>query len=374
MVSTTAGTSVADPVAQTQEGPEVEGLTSNEVAEAQRYLVDSGLPVEEVESFAGFLGVEVPELYRFTSTELEQTNGDEFKAPVEVVDGKIRYNTTMVDKVPAIRSKTEIQLGDRGTGDSCSFPQIEADTTLGQHVLSEVTELDPENCSRVIESVAYDPESLEVPSFGATIRGDSFIPGFSCKDGGIDTDQPTFFQPERQLLPGEHRSYYKQAFVDPICISITSSTLNVSWKNQLNSSNGVTLIDRENRNDYFTQLGEVWVNKATTLNPTTEPLNRANSIYASLDHSRTETDFPDHVVAAVAAFGSAIPGVGIIGSLAAVWAACGFDLGNTHFTSWQQIGMHRNGGRTANGSGGVNGGCSNLVHEQVWHGTGTYAR
>jgi hypothetical protein len=365
--------------------PDVEGLTAEEVGEVERYLLDNGLPLEEIEGFAGLLEISVPELYRRTSAEIAETGGGAVDTPVEVVDGKLRYNNTVVDNVNALKSKSETQIGQRVTDGSCAFPGIQADTKLGKHVVSEVTELDPENCTRTVESAAYDPAKWNEPATATTstpaapgqvtaaIAGDSFIPGFSCKDGGIDTAPPTLFQP-REWQQGEYRRYYKQAFVDPICISITSTSLNVSWKNQVNSASGVTLIDRANHNYYFTSLGENWTNKVTTLNPGTQPLNREGAIYATLQHNRTETDFPDHVVQAAAVFGAGIPGIGIIASTAAVWAACGFDLGSTNFASWQQFELRRNGGWGAVGWGTVNGGCSNLVHEQVWHGSGAYAR
>jgi hypothetical protein len=354
--------------------PVVEGLTPAEVAEAQQYLLDNGLPVEQIESFAALLEMSVPDLYRSVTTEIAETGGGVVKTPVEIVDdGKIRYNNTAIGGLPDRGKRTETQQGHRAEDGSCSFPMIAADTTLGQHVLSEVTELDPETCARSITSTAYDPNKWDDLSPQARIPQDSFIPGLSCKDGGWpDTDPPTLFQPNA-LAPGEHRRYYKQAFVDPICISITSTALNVTWKNQFNSGNGVGLLDRDRRTYYYEQLGENWVDKSTTLSPESGT-NRPNELYVTLEHHRTETDFPDHVVDAAALLGGGIPGIGVIGSLAAVWVACGFDFGDTHFGSWQQFELRRNGGWSALGSAYVTGGCSNLVHEQVWHGAGSYAR
>ena len=364
--------------AKTQPGrtslPVVDGLSAAQVADAQQYLLDNGLPVEEIEGFAAQLEISVPDLYRFVTIEIDRTGGGRVQTPVEMVDGKVRYNNTVVGDLPALASSTDTQQG-RAVDGSCSFPMIAADTTLGEHVLSEVTELDPEACVRTITSVAYDPERWNDPGPQTNIAQDSFIPGLSCKDGGWpDTQPPTFFQPPRQWAPTEHRRYYKQAFVDPICISVTSSSINASWKNQVNSPNGVTLIDRDARTYYFEQLGEQWVNKTVTLNPGVQPLNRANEIYATLEHHRRETDFPEHLQDAAAAFGAGIPGIGIIAGQAAVWAACNFNLDDTDFGSWQQLELRRDGNWNAGGWGNVTGGCSNLVHEQVWHGAGAYAR
>lgn len=358
-------------------------LTSTEVANAASLLRALGISDSEIPGFAHYLGVAVEDVYVLASDQLTGKNAARSApladAPIEFVGGRVRYNNAAVKSSTFVNTSSVTQQGKATAGGECVFPPIDLNSTAGKHMLTEVTEFDLLGCSRVVVTGAYDAEkskSTESTVSAKSQGGNSPFPGINCHDGSgtnLESNAPFLFQPRTDWLPGESRRYYKQSFIDPICIAITSTSLNVSWKNQVNSSTGVTLIDRAAQPYYFVQLGENWVNKQLTLNPTTQPIDRAGTVYATLDHKRKETDFPEHLLEAAAVVGGVAGIGGILGSTALVYAACGFDVSDTQFNSWQQLGLGRNGANSALGSGSVSGGCDNLVHERVWHGSGWYA-
>ncbi len=352
---TDTGPTVSTSVGASEDS--VPNLTTPQVA--RDFFDDLGITQERVEKFANGLGLSASEYYQAVANAFSDT--EEKVPPVEFTDGKVVYNNTVVNSLSFTRTQRRSQAGSTATG-RCTFPSLSADSSLGDNLVSEVIELDPERCTRVIFDGAYDPAQTSGPS--KALSGPQFLPCNSL------TKAPTLYQPPYDWVDGENRRYYKQSFVDPVCIAITSTTLNARWKNAFNSGTDVTLLSGTKANPYyFTSLGENWPNNQKSLDQfpgTNDTVTQTSEVSAYLGHIRVETDFPEHLALAAAAAGS--------GPLLLALIACNLDLSDTTFVSNQQLVLRRNGGWGAFGFGDVVGGCSSLVHERVWHGAGAFAR
>lgn len=335
-------------------------LSTPEAVEA--FLASLGISPARVEEFANGLGISAQEYYERAA----RANADpsSVEAPIEFVDGKIQYNNTVVDTMAFTRTSTRVQQGSAIAG-ACAFEDLTAEGNLGsESVVSEVVEVDLDACNRTVFDGVYDPKA-NTPAEATTQAGPTFL------DCNSLTNPPTTYQPWLQPVDGQNLRYYKQSFVDPVCITITSSTLNVRWKNQLGSATNVGILTGTAANPYYyTDLGEDWPEdqKLRMQAPGYDGTAVGNgSVPASFFHKRTETDFPEHLALAATIAGG---GVGFLFAI----AACNWDLSDTVFRSDQLLHLQRNGGWWANGSGDYAGGCSSLIHERVWHGGGTYAR
>lgn len=336
----------------------VEGLRS--------YMESLGISTKRVEDFAAARGLSATSYY-----EAVLMAGDSRKAPafpVEFSDGKIRYRNTVVDAAGFTRTGTSTQSGKKAAG-RCVFDALEIGPAQQEAGVAEVVDVDPAACTRTVVRSTYDPTTQSA----ATARG-TFI------DCTSRTGPPTRYQPGHDWVDGEYRAYYKQSFVDPVCITITSSTLNVRWKNAVNSSTDVSVMPgTTGRLFYYTELRENWpsskklewlVPRQTGSNSSAvwsdTSLTEGYQATTYLGHQRTETDFPEHLLALAAVFG-------IAGFTTAV-VACAADFSDTGFNSRQTMKVRRNGHYSMSGSGDAWGGCSSLVHERTWYGSGAYAR
>jgi len=354
-----------------------QGLDLDTPEAAREYLRSFGISDARIESFAKGLGL-TAEGYLALVAGAFSTNSVA-PAPVEFVNGRIKYNNTVqaTSSLSFTRTQTRVQQGtvDRVSG-RCRFGDLAVGNRFGDHVVSEVVEFDPARCTRTVFDGAYDPASVDRGGelAGAAVADSGFAAmaasGPQFLPCGSLTNSPTLWQPDYDWVSGERRRYYKQSFVDPVCITITSSTLNARWKNTPNSGTNVTVMEGTKGSlFYYTDLGENWPEsqKQVWLVPgTNETVTRATEVTTFLGHIRTETDFPEHLALAAALMGSA--------PLLVALVACQFDLSDTTFTSNQTLKLRRNGGWFATGWGDVIGGCSSLVHERVWHGSGSYAR
>lgn len=353
-----ASASVAQADAGKAQNPALD-LSTPEAAKA--FFERIGIAPERIERFAAGLGLDANGYYAVVAEAFNAKKTNRQPEPIEVsADGKVKYSNTASKSLNFTRTQTRSQTGKKVSG-RCVFDPLAMDSRLGDNLLSEVVEFDPANCTRTVFDGAYDPATVQNST--ASAQAPQFL---NCNSL---TNPPTTYSPAA-WVDGEWRRYYKQSFVDPVCITITSSTLNVRWKNTVNSGTDVTILTgTAGDRFYYTDLGENWPNsqKQVWLVPasnesTTGPTERT----AFLGHIRTETDFPEHLALAAAATGAA----GLITAL----IACQFDLSDTTFASDQTLKVRRNQGWWASGSGSVWGGCSSLVHERVWHGGGTFAR
>ena len=355
----------AAPVTVPQGQPD---LTTIEGIKA--YLDSVGLSHGRVEAFVAKHGLSSDQYYQMVLDASGGASPKEF--PVEYVNGRIRYNNTVDKSMKVSSSRSSKQRGSVVDG-RCTFPPIEVESDASVTGVAEVVEVDQTDCTRTVVNSTYDPAAV-APA--ATTSGG---PWLDCTNR---TGPPTTYQPSYDWVDGEHRAYYKQSFVDPICITITSSTLNVRWKNAANSSTDVSVMPgTTGRLFYYTDLGENWPtsSKLVWLVPQQTDWNSSKtSVWSDtsithnyeattfLGHQRTETDFPEHLLEAAALFG--------IGGVTTTIIACGADFSDTGFNSQQWLKARRNGYYFMSGSGDVWGGCSSLVHERTWYGGGTYAR
>ncbi len=372
----TAGSLPSSAGAETNPSERVDnpdqGLNLDTPEAALQYLRSFAITDAQIESFAGGLGLTSEEYLNAVARAF--STDPVGPAPVEFVDGKIKYNNTVQASSSFSFDRTQTRV-EQGTVDSvsgrCRFDDAAIGSGFGSHVVSEVVEFDPENCRRTVFDGAYDPASVDR---GSELAGASVAGGVAARGAPSGpmflpcstlTDRPTpVFAPGSRGSAGSR--HYKHSFVDPVCITITSSTLNVRWKNTPNSSNKVTLLPGTNaRVFYYTDLGEEWpeAQKKVRLVPRAdETVTRTREVTTSLVHGRVETDFPEHLAMVAALFG--------ISGLTVALVFCRFDLSDTTFVSNQTLKLRRNGAWFASGSADVAGGCSSLVHDRKWHGAG----
>lgn len=342
---------------------------------ARDFMEKLGISAERVERFANGLGTDSQGYYEAVARafQAETAATGETAPAVDVVDGVIRYNNTVVNSsMKFTRTQTRTQIG-TPVADRCLFPDLAVDGNIGDYVVSEVVSLDPKSCVRTVFDGAYDPRSLAAEAvrtngLGAPLQTTAAAGGPQLPVCGSVTSPPTLYQPPEDPVSGQYLRYYKHSFVDPVCITITSSTLNVRWKNAVGSSTKVTVLPGTKANlMYFTALGENWVNKVWWQSPqTAQTVTATNEVLTELYHERKETDFPEHLILAAGLVGFA--------GMAIVMGACAFDLSDTYFQSDQKLRVRRNAAWQASGFGNVSGGCSSLVHEKTWHGSGAFAK
>jgi hypothetical protein len=365
-VTATTGLAPVAASAQTQAGsdaasqPAVPDLSTP--AGVLDYLRTFGVTDAQIDEFAAQQGLDRQgfiEMVVARNAAGAARSGKVAPPSVEMVDGTFRYNNTVKDSMRFIRTASRNQVGRHVPG-GCEFPEVTTGSGVaGTHAVSEVTAFDPESCTRVVFDGVYDPAAQRnVPS---SSRG---FP--DCDNGsGPETGPPTIYNPGIGWVQGEYRRYYKHSFVDPVCITITSGSLNVRWKNN-GSSNITRLTGSQIQRFYYTELSENWPSNWKFWNTSAGGGSWTAPTYTEyFDHQRTETDFPEHLALVAAAAG--------VAAVLVTGAACSWDFSDTTFTSEQTKILRRNGAWNATGGDSVVGGCSSLVHTRAWHGSG-YAR
>lgn len=353
----------------------VEQFDFTEADEWTRFLHENGSSPSDLQATARALGFKnARKLFESLAEDSEQLEriGQVSESPVNIENGVISFEATVEESLNFERTETFTENGTVSREFGCVFDHLNPDDGLqGEHAVIEVVSVDTINCTREVFSGVYNQTGPviaeeDLPEDEGFLSDDRSLqfPGFNCN---VLTDSPTLFEPNILPVAGETRRYYKQSFVDPICITITSNTLNIRYTNGSNPNRVRLMVGTLSQPFLFRDLGEQWEVTERSTSPAYTSQRWSVNPIANASFTRVESQFPINLLAA------ATSTLGPAGALI-VLASCGSNLGETTFSSIQEIRPRRDGGAFMSGSGSVTGGCSNLVHERVWHGTGSYAR
>ena len=254
-------------------------------------------------------------------------------------DGWIHYENLRADKLDLINPKRSLLTLERSadgscvrSGESSGGSRDGGSQDLGDH-FSEETAYNPGLCQ--VETIdGY----LTVEATRQLSEQDGAASGAQTKSDGATT---------RADLPS-HTAHQKGRWIDPVNITITSLTANISWKY---SGTSATATDA-----YWVPYTFSWDGWSRSGTPSNATSSYSDHVTLNGHEQFRNTDFE---LAMEVIFGPA-----------AVYAACGFDFSTAIFDHTETIRGYENGGWTSNYNDTANGGCSNLVRYSHQEGYG----
>jgi hypothetical protein len=238
--------------------------------------------------------------------------------------GWIHYTDTFTGAGDLTGAKTLQLTGTHAANGGCDFSNSTPATATGGY--EEETAYNPQTCQEtvVLGTLTASGKTAYAASIGASPAGAA-----------------------KPAAGGTWHAFEKVSYVDPLDITITSLTANLSW-----SSNGSSFTGRSANSVAYEFKYDGWSSagvKSTWIN------GNIGASYESWD-TFTNTDFEEYLIAAIGP--SAI-------------AACGMTTAPAVFFLAPTISGNTNGTYSTSHGNNVSGGCSDLVHFRENHGTGS---
>lgn len=265
-------------------------------------------------------------------------------------DGWIEYGHLVTSSLVMSEKTSSTRRGVMDENGDCIYDVGQALAPAGASAVEEVVAANPKTCEERVVSGTVKVDSTGTPSK---------IRRMSTSSGWIGCDDSLTSSVYQPAPPEDHdyRVYWKTAWIDPVCVTITSLTANLRWKG-VEPSEAVISDSSEFRPYNFAYDG--WTNVQVA---TKHSLNGSN--YAGFDGTQTKKNVDFELMLEGLALAALGPGGPVL-----VAAACdGTDAAK--FTHYSKIEGFPDGSAQSYGSSvSASGGCSNLVHSASWIGHG----